>query len=278
MAYTTAPIVVGVDGSAASQGALRWAADEAFRHARPLRIVHALGLPGPFGWPQDGQTIVHDAAALAYGWHVTIDVETAVSVGSAAPVLCEESKRAALMVVGSRGYGGFQGLLIGSVGSHLSTHGSCPVLVVHGAERWAGPEVPLPHERPVVVGVDGSPGSTRALRLAFDEAASRQAGLLIIRAIRPTEDQTAVTAALDADVAPWEAKFPDVKVEQLVRPGPAAGVLTDAAEEALMVVVGTRGAGGFAGLRLGSVSQQVLHHAPCPVLVARGPDEPGGPS
>jgi nucleotide-binding universal stress UspA family protein len=206
MAHHTAPIVVGVDGSEASQGALRWAADEAFRQARPLRIVHALGLPGPFGWTEDGQAVVHDAADLAYGWHFTIEVETAVVVGSAAMVLCEESHRAALVVVGSRGYGGFHGLLVGSVGIHLSTHGAAPVLVVHGAERWAGPENPLPHDAPVVVGVDGSPGSTRALRLAFDE-------------------------------------------------------------------VGTRRTGGFAGLRLGSVSQQVLHHATVPVLIARAPDE-----
>jgi nucleotide-binding universal stress UspA family protein len=82
-----------------------------------------------------------------------------------------------------------------------------------------------------------------------------------------------VESALTADLAPWQQKFPDVKVEQLVRPGAAAGVLTDAAREALMVVVGTRGNGGFAGLRLGSVSQQVLHHATGPVLVARAPDE-----
>jgi nucleotide-binding universal stress UspA family protein len=235
--------------------------------------VHALGLPRPFGWPEDGQELVRDAADLARGWHIAIEVETMVAIGSPAAVLCEESRRARLVVLASRGYGGFHSLLVGSVGIHLSTHGSCPVLVVHGAERWAGPEEHLPHTRPVIVGVDGSFGAERALAHAFEEAASRQVPLVVVRALRPAEDQAGVESALAVDLTPWQAKFPEVRVEQRVRPGPPAGVLIDLAGDALLLVVGTRGSGGFAGLRLGSVSQQVLHHATCPVLVARGPEE-----
>jgi len=277
-----APIVVGVDGSAASRGAVRWAADEAARHRCPLVVVHALDVPVPFGFHEDGTALAGDAAALVRGWEPTVQVETVVAVGSAADVLREQSSRAQLVVIGSRGFGGFAGLLLGSVGMQLSTHAACPVLVVHHAERWAGPEAPLPHDGPLVVGVDGSSASLLALELAFDEAASRLVPLAAVRAwhepdrpsafdpaFDPAVAEAAERHALAADVAPWQAKYPDVEVDLWVRHGGAAEALTGASAHALMVVVGARGRGGFAGLRLGSVTQQVLHHAESPVLVAR---------
>ncbi|MGI5240128.1 universal stress protein [Dactylosporangium sp. CA-139066] len=269
-----APIVVGVDGSAASRGAVRWAADEAARHGCALTVVHALGIPVPFGLYEQEATHAGDAAALVHGWEPAVKVETVVAVGEPSDVLREQSNRARLVVVGSRGLGGFAGLLLGSVGAHLSAHAACPVLVVHHAERWAGPEASLPRNGPVVVGVDGSSGSALALGLAFEEAACRHLPLAVVRAWpEPDFDSASAEAAarhaLAAEVEPWQAKYPDVKVDLWLVHGAPAEVLTRSSEHAVMVVVGARGRGGFTGSRLGSVSGQVLHHAAGPVLIAR---------
>ncbi|MEV0567754.1 universal stress protein [Dactylosporangium sp. NPDC050588] len=272
-----APIVVGVDGSAASRGAVRWAADEAARHGCPLKVVHALGIPVPFGLYEQESAPAGDAAALVRGWAPTVEVETVVAAGEPSDVLCEQSHRARLVVIGSRGLGGFAGLLLGSVGMHLSSHAACPVLVVHHAERWAGPETSLPslpQDGPVVVGVDGSSGSVLALELAFEEAAARHLPLAVVRAWQvPDSGSAAAEAAaghaLAAEVEPWQAKYPDVEIDLRLLPGAAAEVLTRASEHAVMVVVGVRGRGGLTGARLGSVSGQVLHHAAGPVLIAR---------
>ncbi|MFF5229601.1 universal stress protein [Dactylosporangium sp. NPDC000521] len=270
-----APIVVGVDGSAASRGAVRWAADEAARHRCPLMVVHALGIPVPFGLSAQEPALAGNAAALARGWEPAIEVETVVAAGEPSDVLCEQSHRARLVVIGSRGLGGFAGLLLGSVGMHLSSQAACPVLVVHHAERWAGPEASLPRNGPVVVGVDGSSGSVLALELAFEEAASRHLPLAVVRAWQVPDAgsasaEAAAGHALAVEVEPWQAKYPDVEIDLRLLPGTAAEVLTRASEHAVMVVVGVRGRGGFTGSRLGSVSGQVLHHAAGPVLIARG--------
>lgn len=274
------PTVVGVDGSPASLGAVRWAADEAARHGTSLEVVHVLGVPTPFGLLEDGQALVLDAATEARGWQPGLTVTTATWHGSPAPALCERSRHASLMVIGSRGHDGFSDLLLGSVGVHLGTHAHCPVLVVHHAERWAGPEAVLPHAGPVVVGVDGAGSSTRALERAFTEAALRRLPLIAVRAWQdprrryghgpdPARIEAAETAGLAAEVEPWSAKFPDVPVELRTVRGNTSAVLLDAARDATMIVLGPRGRGGFDELRLGSVTQQVLHHAPGAVLVAR---------
>ncbi|MEV4135244.1 universal stress protein [Dactylosporangium sp. NPDC049742] len=269
-----APIVVGVDGSAASSGAVRWAVDEAARHGCPLMVVHALGMPVPFGLSAQEPAPARSAAALARGWEPTVEVGTVVVAGEPSDVLCEQSHHARLVVIGSRGFGGFAGLLLGSVGMHLSSRAACPVLVVHHAERWAGPEASLPRNGPVVVGVDGSSGSVLALELAFEEAAARNLPLDVIRAWQVPDSgsasaEAAAGHALAAEVEPWRAKYPDVEIDLRLLPGTAAEALTRASEHAVMVVVGVRGRGGFTGSRLGSVSGQVLHHAAGPVLIAR---------
>lgn len=137
--------------------------------------------------------------------------------------------------------------------------------------------------RVVVVGVDGSPQSSRALAFAADEAQMRAATLKVVEAWSfPTfaagvyvpagayEDfPEEVASALDAQVAEVLGDPPRVRVEKLVEEGPTAQVIMDAAKGAELVVVGSRGRGGFAGLMLGSVSNQVAHHAPCPVLIVR---------
>ena len=283
MTVTTAPVVVGVDGSDASRGLVRWAAEEAWRHGRRLKVVHALGLPGRFGWPGNGAAIVREAAERARGWRPTLTVDTALMLGSARPVLCEQAKDAALLVVGSRGLGALAGVVLGSVSTHLCTHASCPVLVVHRAERWAGPEVPLPQVGPIMVGVDGSTATRRALGMAFEEAAARKSWVLAIQAVPGTDPAAngetqggaapqarvggAETRAILSDLALWGTKFPDVTVDFSVRAGDPATMLSEASCAASMLVIGGLNEFGHPGQRFGSLTQQVVRHAPCPVLV-----------
>ncbi|MEV0132090.1 universal stress protein [Dactylosporangium sp. NPDC050688] len=274
------PVIVGVDGSPAAFGAVRWGADLAARMGRSLRIMHALGMPGPFEEVIDEQGLVLDAAAEARLWYPGLHVTTSTWHGQPAHVLREQSRHAELIVVGSRGHGGFHALRVGSVGLNLAMYSHCPVLVVHHAERWAGPEAALPSGRPVVVGADGSLGGRQALELAFREASARQVPLIAVRAWQEPPSRHARRAGPDrlaadlatelaADLEPLRAKDPAVRLEPRVVHGPPVQVLLDEARDALMVVLGARGHGGFTGLRIGSVTQHVVQHADAPVLIAR---------
>ena len=288
-------VVVGVDGSSASLAALRWAADAATRQGRELRLLHAFvwpayaaayGLP-PAAWADEdlrahAEAVLRDAATQAHEWAPGVPVHGEVLQGTPAAVLTEASRHAAMVVVGNRGSGGFGGLLLGSVSTQVARHGTGAVIVV--------PEPTAPADEPpgrprIVVGTDGSPGAEAALQFAFEQAAIRQATLTVVRAWQPPpeswRDELGALAASRADiesaeaqlladsVQQWEEKYPQVTVEhQLVGDHPARA-LTAAAGGALMLVVGSRGHGGFRGLHLGSVSLQVLHHAPVPVAVVR---------
>ena len=275
------PVVVGVDGSPASLGAVRWAVDEAARHSVPLKVVHALGRPGLLGFSSKEQRIALDAAVEARRWVPGTEVTTTTAVGSPAGVLRDQSHRAGLVVVGSRGHGGFSGLLVGSVSAHLAAYAHCPLLVVHRGENWAGQEAQLPSHAPIVVGDDGSAPAQHALGLAFAEAAARRVPLVAVRVWQQPEQRrrrrpvdpvglaAAEERALSTGVEPWRIKYPDVEVRLVVREGGVAAELIQAATQALMVVLGARGRGGFEELLLGSVTHQVLHHAASPVLVDR---------
>ncbi|MFG2043769.1 universal stress protein [Dactylosporangium sp. NPDC048998] len=277
------PVIVGVDGSEASLGAVRWAADEAVRLRQPLQITHALGAPDPFEQAPDEHELASRAAVEARGWQPGLHVTTCTWHGGPARLLVEQSRHASLVVVASRGTGGFHALPVGSVGVQLAAHAHCPVLVVHSGERWAGPSGALPRYRPVLVGTDGSAHAQAAIELAFAEAASRDVDLTAVRAWQEARDHRDhrgraarrdhladdVQRALAAELEPWRAKYPAVRVELRSVHGAAVPVLIEEARDALMVVLGPRGTGGFGSLRLGSVTQQVLDHASVPVLVAR---------
>ena len=171
-----------------------------------------------------------------------------------------------MIVVGSRGLGGFSGLLLGSVGVQLAAHAGCPVVVVRRDGRADGPEAGR-----VVVGVDGSHDADRAMRFAFEQASFRGVGLTAVHTyIWPdsTGPGDMLPLVYDEDdlrdderrllaesVAGWTDKFPDVDVRRSVVRGTAAGVLTHLSHGAELLVVGSRGRGGFTGLLLGSVSQ-----------------------
>jgi nucleotide-binding universal stress UspA family protein len=216
-------------------------------------------------------------------------VRTATIAGSAAGALVELSSDACLVVVGGRGAGGFAGLALGSVAAQVVRHAHAPVVVVRPPVVGTAVEAPCqpaPHLAPIVVGVDGSATSATALEFAFDEAAARGVPLIAIYAwwllplgnLGPTtplhwESTEALEEAqriLSEATAGWSEKYPDVTVlpiaEHSMNP---AWSLIEASRRAGLLVVGSRGRGGFASLLLGSVSATVVAHAACPVAVVR---------
>ncbi|MFC3890782.1 universal stress protein [Lentzea rhizosphaerae] len=282
----TNTVVVGLDGSECALDAVRWAAAEAARRTATLRLVHAeLPLPAE-ALDRSGaaRQALHEEAML---WVQTailavdevapgVDVQVRVEVGSAARLLEEESATAAVVVVGSRGLGGFAGLVLGSVAVALSCHAKCPVVVMRGDD--AAPD------GPVVVGVNGAPENWYVVDRAFEEAEARGTELVAVHAWRPplgtariAESVGVVWSELDtvreAKVAQrLEAcadRHPGVEVKRHVVHGSAAHRLLEFAEGASLLVVGARGTGGLTGMVLGSTSQALVRHAPCPVLLVR---------
>ena len=288
------PVVVGVDGSWSALQAVRWAAREAERRNALLRLVHVCHLmpvrhPKQIAPPpeyraalvEEGRHWLTEALEAARHAVPGIVVVTVLHDGVAADVLVTESRTAQLMVLGSRGLGGFGSLLVGSVAVALAAHGCCPVVVM----RSPAADDALTAAGPVVVGVDGSELSDAALGFAFEAAAARVVPLLVVHAwqdVRMAGAWTLLPGTVDWDwlqseeedrlaerLASWRDKFPQVEVRSLVvRDRPARALLEHAAGAAL-VVVGSRGHGAFTGMGLGSVSQSLLHHAECPVAVAR---------
>jgi nucleotide-binding universal stress UspA family protein len=277
-------IVVGVDGTTSSEQALRWAAAHAGRTRQDVHAVIAWHLAVAYDGPvvDDYDWSGEAAGALSKTVENVLDEPEArrvvqhVTEGHPAGVLVDASRDADLLVVGSRGHGGFAGLLLGSVSQHVVVHAACPVVVVHGRRPATGR---------VVVGVDGSPGSERALHWAVRQARSTGSVLHAVLAwevplaygltARPDPDwaahgqHTLATAVADAL---GEGPAPEV-VQDVVEDSPAEALLR-AAEDADLLVVGSRGRGGFSGMLLGSVSQQVAAHAACPVVVHRGAGVP----
>ncbi|MBA2948807.1 universal stress protein [Streptomyces sp. PSKA28] len=262
-------VVVGVDGSSSSLAAVEEAAREAQRRRAELRVVHAFSWPvRPMYAPLDPSPLnrlVNEAAQRARSVAPEVEVSEAMVTGDAVAVLEAESRAADLVVVGPRGMGGFIGMLLGSTAVSLAAHSQCPVMVVREEPAGAGP---------IVLGVDGSPVSGKAVDFAFAEAALRGAEIVAVHAWLP--DYAPVgTGAESAErllahaLAGRTARYPDVTVRQEVVSGETREVMIEASKTAQLVVVGARGRGGFAGLLLGSVSQAVLHHAHCPVAVVR---------
>ncbi|MEV1289580.1 universal stress protein [Micromonospora sp. NPDC049679] len=283
------PVIAGVDGSPASLVAADHAAYAATTRSRPLHLVHGFLHASDYGLPTnpyDGETptpsepaqrmLTDTAAQLRRSWP-GLTVETRQVPGGGAATLVEESRHADLVVVGNRGRGGFAELLLGSVGAQVTSHAHCPVLVVRPPDR------PVDHSGPVMVGVDGSPTSAAALTHAADEAVRRSRLLVVahvwwgetVREVRETHAGIEATAVADAAelvaaaVASVQARCPGILVEESLLRGPdPAHALVEASRGAGLMVVGSRGHGGFAGLLLGSVSQRLVQHAECPVLVA----------
>ena len=287
------PVVVGVDGSAFALAAAEWAADEAASRSAPLRIVHAnlwptVRMPAghyPIEFQQplleNSRRVLDVAVAAVQARHPEIAVEGELVTTTPVDLLVSESRKARLVVLGARGLGGFAELLAGSVAVGVSSHARCPVAVI----RAATADAPLPTEGPVVVGVDGSPHSTPALRYAFDAASRLGTSLTALHTWtdlpvdaprgdpvwmvdweRLQDDEQRVLAER---LAAWQQDYPEVKVQRVVTRDRPVRSLLDAAGTARLVVVGSRGRGGFTGMMLGSTSHALIHHCPYPLVVAR---------
>ncbi|MFY9331797.1 MAG: universal stress protein [Candidatus Nanopelagicales bacterium] len=284
-------IVVGFDGSDQAQAASRFAIREAIAMHLPLRLLHSFTPPmggAGLGYgtilPADALDSMRDgiavhlaqeAAAMADS-HPGLDVSETVSVGNSAACLIDASKSAALVVVGSRGMGGFKGLILGSTGIQVAAHAQCPVAVVRGE--------PAVSANTVVVGLDGSDMSQAALSWAFGYASRHGYGLRVVHAWTvPSFDLLAApagpapadatlisqeeTRATAEALAGFRSDFPDVEVsERVVQQHPVAALLSESAD-ATAIVVGTHGRGEVMSALLGSVSQGVLHKAKVPVVV-----------
>jgi nucleotide-binding universal stress UspA family protein len=294
---TNLGIVVGVDGSASSAAAVRWAAQEAQSRNIPLLVVAVLAPIAPVGgpWPavpvpedyeraqqSESQAIVDaavQAAASVSDGH-PLQVNGEVVLGPVVANLVDMSKRAEMMVVGCRGEGSVSRALLGSVSSGLVHHAHCPVAVIHAEELPSA-------QAPVVVGIDGSPTSDLATAIAFDEASRRGVDLVALHAwsdMGPIEFASANWAPIewrnikDAEeevlserLAGYSQRYPDVTVRKIVvsdRPGPR---LVEKAGEAQLLVLGSHGRGGFPGMLLGSVCNAVVNSAQIPVIIARLP-------
>jgi nucleotide-binding universal stress UspA family protein len=278
-------IVVGVEESSGAADALRWAVRERQLRDGTLTAVLAWTYLGQHhGGGDDAFQPDYDVADAAQALDELLvkfapddaaSIERRVVCDLPARALLEASAGADLLVVGSRGLGGFRGLLLGSVSQQCAEHSAVPVAVVR-----ARPGAPLSEH--VLVGVDGSANSQRALAWALAEARVRQAPLTVVHSwepvvfpafgmVSPYDDTELLRAAAEELVRGQVRKAvgdtDDVVIDVRVTPDRPADALLYLAKRATVVVVGSRGRGGFAPLLLGSVSHKLLHHAPCPVVV-----------
>ncbi|GII66043.1 universal stress protein [Sphaerisporangium krabiense] len=286
-------VVVGVDGSPSSVTAARYAAEDARRRGAGLRVVHVsepwmyvqpLATPPGFqdSLEEASRAVLAQAADEARDQAPDLEIETVSRVGDVRTELLRQSHDAEALVVGTRGHGGFLGMVLGSVSIGVAGHAGCPVIVVRYDEESR-------EHGEIVVGHDGSPESEPALRYAFEEAARRGCRLRAIYAWEqsawlpmPASHTPHMERLYDLgrkaakeQLLPWRDKYPQLRVTESMPWAHPVEALSEASATADLVVVGSRGRGALRAAVLGSVSHGVLHHARCPVAVVHV--RPGGP-
>ena len=287
------PVVAGIDGSDTARQAAMWAAQQAVRGRVGLRLVHAVDVSGflysgpivpPIGLysalEHDGREQLNVVRTAVHEVHPDLVIEMHVVSEHPVWALINESERAGLVVIGSMAPDGASRLFAGSTAVGVAAHAHSPVAIIPGGDRRPSTS------GPVVVGIDGSPASEAAIAIAFDEASLRRTELVAVHASTQFASDTEYLYAkqfiidwstiqdqqsemLAERLAGWQEKFPDVTVRRVVTQEKAAQALLAQAEGAQLMVVGSRGHGGFTGMLLGSVSQKLIHHVTCALIVAR---------
>ncbi|CCH70701.1 conserved hypothetical protein [Phycicoccus elongatus Lp2] len=283
------PVIVGIDGSERDATCIAWGAGAAMRTGRPMVLVHALNLTAELVAPDliggsvpamDGgtDTLLQAALAGTRARFPDVQVTGTSPTGSSDRELIAASEGAHLLVVGSRRVAGFERLILGRSALAVAMHAHCPVVILPEGSRTDA-------EGPVVVGVDGSPASQNALDRAFWIAHLRDTSVRIVTTwnVEVVDGMVVTTPGTDA----WRSvenryrsvvekqlslvprDWSDIPHEVAVVRGSPAKVLTEESARSSLLVVGSRGRGGFRGMLLGSVTHKVLETATCPVMVVR---------
>ncbi len=276
-------VVVGIDGSPCSDGALDWAVEQAALEARPLTVVHGaapMNIPsvglypsGSFGaghlvdeardW---AETVLDAAAARARDRQPGVELQQVVSVADPRTALFELGERAEMIVLGSRGRGPVASLLLGSVSVSVARQASCPVVV------WRMGDQPQPRRR-ILLGIDGTQHSLSAIAFAYRMASLRRSALTVLYCTAipapvtpvqedgPWPDLSAERALVSESLAGMATTYPEVSVEVEMVDGFADHSLIAASREHDLVVVGHQRIGHLKELIHDSVATAVLEHA-----------------
>ncbi|MEU0398029.1 universal stress protein [Streptomyces sp. NPDC006208] len=298
-------ITVGVDGSPESMDAVDWAAREALLRGMPLTLLHAgyesaaaTHLP-EIDVPAQRQNQALDIAVREVtSRHPGLEVVPLLIHGPPSDSLLMAARSAQMLVLGSRGFSGFAGFMLGSVALDVTARATCPIVLVRAGEHaqdehlrtvLGTPSSRTPY-RPVVLGLDIANAGDELLAFAFDAAIARDAPLQVIHAWkvpplysygqaydpRPTPDidvRAATQEALTAALRPWTEKYPGTHTRVHLLEGGAAHHLRAAADGASLLVVGRRDTAGY---RLGPVTHSAIHHVECPVAAVPHGAQLGG--
>ncbi|MCX4092479.1 universal stress protein [Nocardia sp. alder85J] len=279
-------VLVAVDGSQPSTHAVAWAAAEAVLHHRNLHIVTSYGYHPLSGLDavlatREGELLrsaaehtLARAERAARRTRPEVRVSTQLTFELIVPMLIDRSTRAAMIVVGSRRYGPVRRTLFGSVSTEVSRRAHCPVAIVSEGV----PTDPAAANRPVLAGVDDLDTGAATLDIAFDEAARRKVGVVVLKSGQDSNPPEFPGATVrrhrpggdDDPTAEWRARYPHVPVEALVVVEDSVSALLDRARQAQLLVIGSHGLTGFAGLHDAAATAELSRQVDCPVIVAHG--------